>query len=203
MPNSYPVRGPPARTLEMRQPSPCAASSCAIGAGGGGRGTGGAGMLWILRDGVPYYCESYEVERPDPWFLDLVRRACATRTAAYKGSSADALGADMRHGSPARACGRPPGGTTQHGRARRRRAAVPRRRRRQRARPQRLDRLRHGGARAILGPGQRGQPRRYVAVAVLCRMRRSLTASAVCESDRRSPRPQAGAARQRCTRARC
>jgi hypothetical protein len=30
-------------------------------------------MLWVVRDGVRYYCPSYEIERPDSWFLDLVR----------------------------------------------------------------------------------------------------------------------------------
>jgi len=32
-----------------------------------------AGMLWIVREGKRWYCESYDIERPDHWFLDLVR----------------------------------------------------------------------------------------------------------------------------------
>ena len=27
-------------------------------------------MLWLVRDGKPYYCESYDIERPSSWFLD-------------------------------------------------------------------------------------------------------------------------------------
>jgi len=30
-------------------------------------------MLWIVREGKRWYCESYDIERPDHWFLDLVR----------------------------------------------------------------------------------------------------------------------------------